>query len=474
MTGMLNQEGGPMSSTTIRRWLAGAGFGFVGLLLAAAVWLWLDARVQALPSDAAIGSILEERVAAGFGTAIIVGILDGGARRFVARDDGTEGPISQDTRFEIASITKVWTTSLMAVMAEAGGLSFDGAAVSLWSANPPRLPERGGRPVTLADLGAHTAGLPKMPDDLVSIDPRDPEAGYTSERLDAFLLRYEAPAGDFGYRYSNVGFAVLGQALAERGGRPYGDLLREQVLVPLGMGSSGLVGDPGAVVSVGGHDDQMALVPPFSAGVFSPAGGGVSTANDLLTFADAYLGHGESMIVKAVARVTEFSVIDGPSGKPLGLGWDFAQLGRRTILVKDGSAAGYTAFLAIDRRANRAVVVLSNGQGAVSDIASHILDKRNPVRHFGLPIEVDAATLESVVDTYGGKDTGPVVFTRVEDRLYVQFGGLPAPIRLFPETPARFVAHAFDGAITFQDPAAGLAMEIDALVNGQAIRLRRH
>jgi D-alanyl-D-alanine-carboxypeptidase/D-alanyl-D-alanine-endopeptidase len=284
-----------MPWSKFRRWLVGAILVIAGTVVAAAAWFWFDSRVMALPSDEAIGTIVEERLAAGFGTAMVVGILDGGVRRFVARGDGTDGPAGAATRFEIASITKVLTTSLMAVMAEAGDLSLDAAAVSLWSTNPPRLPARSGRPVTLADLGAHVAGLPKMPDDLVSTDPRDPEAGYTSERLHAFLSRYQPPPSEgFSYRYSNVGFAVLGEALANRGGRSYEELLHARILVPLGMDASGLAGESGGAVPVVGHDDQMAPVPPFSAGVFSPAGGGVSTANDLLAFADAYLGRGRS------------------------------------------------------------------------------------------------------------------------------------------------------------------------------------
>ena len=206
------------SRGTAMRWATGAALLLVAIVAAGALWFWVDSRVQPLPSDAAVTTIVEERLAAGFGTAMVVGISDGGVRRFIARGDGVSGPASADTPFEIASITKVLTSSLLAVMAEFGDLSFDDAAASLWRATPPRMPDRAGKPVTLGDLAAHIAGLPKMPDDLVSTDVRDPEAGYTAERLDAFLARYEAPSPPFGYRYSNVGFAVLGQALGERSG----------------------------------------------------------------------------------------------------------------------------------------------------------------------------------------------------------------------------------------------------------------
>ncbi len=455
------------------RWATGATLLLGAIVAAIALGFWVDSRVQPLPSDAAVTTIVEERLAAGFGTAMVVGISDGGVRRFIARGDGISGPAGAETPFEIASITKVLTSSVLAVMAESGDVSFDDAAASLWRATPPRLPDRAGKPVTLGDLAAHIAGLPKMPDDLVSTDVRDPEAGYTAERLDAFLTRYEAPSLPFGYRYSNVGFAVLGQALAERSGVSFGDLLRVRLTEPLKMKATGLVGSPGTFAPVIGHDDQMATTPPFSAGVFSPAGGAVSTASDLLTFADAYLGRGDPVVVRAFARAADFSVTDATTGKPLGLGWDIAKLSRRTILTKDGSAAGYTAFIAIDQSANRAVVVLSNGQGAVSDVALHVLDTRSAVRHLAPTIAIDATTLEPNVGTYEGKDTGPVAFTRVEDRLYLQFGELPAPIRLFPESRTKFVAHAFDAAITFQPPVRGIVTDAVAVVEGSEVLLTR-
>jgi D-alanyl-D-alanine-carboxypeptidase/D-alanyl-D-alanine-endopeptidase len=419
-----------------------------------------------------IGRIVEERLAAGFGTAMVIGVVDNGVRTFASGGSGPDGPVGPDTHFEIASLTKVLTTSLLAVLAEGGEVSLDGAAASLWGADAPRLPERDGRPVTLADLASHIAGLPKMPDDLVSNDPRVPEEGYTAQRLYAFLAQYEAAAGPSGYTYSNIGMALLGEALGQSSGVGYARLLHDRLLTPLGMASTALSGEPGAV-SIPGYDDTLSIVPAFPAGVFNPAGGAVSTAKDLLTFADAYLGHGAPAVVKALAAAAAFTVSDPISGRPLGLGWDLREFAGRTILTKDGSAAGYSAFIAIDIANNRAAVVLSNGQGAVGDIALNVLDPQMPVRTLAPTVAIDAAMLEPLVGIYEGEGTGPVVFTSATDRLYIHFGDLPAPIRLFPESTTRFVAHAFDGAITFHRPISGTTTGITAVIDGQAFELTR-
>jgi CubicO group peptidase (beta-lactamase class C family) len=144
-----------MAWSNSTRWLAGAGFAIAVIAAAGAAWLWCDGRVQPIPSEAEIGTIVEERLAAGFGTAMVVGILDDGTRTFVARGEGFGGPAGPDTPFEIASITKVLTAGLMGVMAEAGDLAFGDAAVSLWPANPPLLPDRDGQPITRIDVRVH-------------------------------------------------------------------------------------------------------------------------------------------------------------------------------------------------------------------------------------------------------------------------------------------------------------------------------
>jgi CubicO group peptidase (beta-lactamase class C family) len=441
-----------------------------GIAVGLAVIVGLTGAASVPAADSDIAVLVRERLAAGFGTTMVVGLVDHGVRTFASEGMGVNGPAGPDTAFEIASITKVLTTSLLAVLAATGDVTFDTPAVSLYATVAPRLPERDGRPVTLAELASHTAGLPKMPDDLRSTDPRDPERGYTSEMLYAFLDRYRAPG--FGYEYSNIGIALLGEALGQSSNTTYAAVLRDRLLAPLGMTSTWLPGET-SDAPVTGYDDAMMVVPPFSSGVFDPAGGMVSTAADLLSFADAYLGRGQADVVAALHNAATFSVSDPVSGRLLGLGWDLMKHEGRMLLTKDGSAAGYSAFIVIDIGNDRAVVVLSNGQGAVNDLALHMLDPRIPVRSLGPVIAIEPEQLEPLVGTYEGDGTGPVVFTRVADGLYLQFGDLPAPIRLFPESTTRFVAHAFDGVVKFHEPASASGPDVTAVIDGMESALDR-
>jgi len=150
---------------------------------------------------------------------------------------GKPAPPAANTIFEIGSVTKVFTATLLATLVEEGVLALgDPAQEHL----PPgvELPVRG-RPITLADLATHTAGLPRMPHGffLRSVRHRhNPYGWLTVDHLYAGLpstrLRRE-PGGR--PRYSNLGYGLLGHALATCAGRGYEQLVRERISRPLAL-----------------------------------------------------------------------------------------------------------------------------------------------------------------------------------------------------------------------------------------------
>src|SRR5204862_3607331 len=98
-----------------------------------------------------------------------------------------------------------------------------------------KVPERGGKKITLQDLATHTSGLPRLPSNLAPKDPSDPYADYSVRQLYEFLSSYELPR-DIGarYEYSNLGAGLLGHALARRAGMDYEALVRARNTEPLG------------------------------------------------------------------------------------------------------------------------------------------------------------------------------------------------------------------------------------------------
>ena len=178
-----------MISTRRVRWLS------VAAPLAAAVASAQPATSPVVP-DAEIRQILLERIdTQRQGVGMVVGVIDRAGRRVVAhgslaKDDAR--PVDGDTIFEIGSITKVFTSLLLAdaVEQKAGALT---DPVSKYLPAEVRMPERGGRAITLLDLSTHTSGLARLPGNMTPKDASNPYADYAVDQLYQFLSGYQLP-----------------------------------------------------------------------------------------------------------------------------------------------------------------------------------------------------------------------------------------------------------------------------------------
>ncbi len=176
-----------------------------------------------LPSDAEIRDMLVERIngLAGpeDGIGIVVGIMSPQGKRVISYGHfSTEDPrpLDGNTVFEIASITKVFTALLLADMIEKGEVTLTDSVVK-YLATGVKLPVRNNRSITLEDLATHTSGLPFMPSGDIK----------SATDLYRYLAGYELTR-DIGatWDYSNIGYWLLGEALASRAHVEYEKLLR--------------------------------------------------------------------------------------------------------------------------------------------------------------------------------------------------------------------------------------------------------
>ncbi|MFE4872549.1 serine hydrolase domain-containing protein [Streptomyces sp. NPDC056682] len=133
-----------------------------------------------------------------------------------------------DAYVEIGSLTKPLTGTAMLGLAGGGRLELD-AGVEEFLPVPP------GTGITLRHLAEHTSGLPRLPPRLRRLDPY---AGFDAQALDTVLRDLASlatrPPG-LAEEYSNLGYAILGAALASAAGMPYEELLNRYVLAPLGI-----------------------------------------------------------------------------------------------------------------------------------------------------------------------------------------------------------------------------------------------
>ncbi|MFJ7180212.1 serine hydrolase domain-containing protein [Streptomyces massasporeus] len=184
------------------------------------------------------------------------------------REPRTSHGHAVDRFVEIGSFTKVLTGTALMRMAAAGLLDVDDP-VERWL---PAAPASG---ITLRHLMEHTSGLPRTPPGVKGLS-RDPYAAFSPQALTGTLTRLDrlatSPAGQR-QEYSNFGYAVLGAALVAAAQQPYLELLRQQVLDPLGVADEVAVAPPAdrslrAKGRFGGHRATWSM-----SGAILPAGG---------------------------------------------------------------------------------------------------------------------------------------------------------------------------------------------------------
>lgn len=387
-------------------------------LLAILVTLAGAVRLPAEESLADLEGLIERDRA----RAIVVGLyrdgettLHGLGRRTAANAERPSG----DTRFEIGSISKVFTALLTQIMVGSGRLDWDATIARCLPELEFASPQVAD--ITLRELATHRSGLPRLPDNMEMSDPLDPYADYERDDLLAFLGAYAPDQLDKTYAYSNLGAGLLGQIAADAAGASYGDAVRGRIAAPLGMRATG----------VGVHGESAeSLAVGFSDGADMPNWGGfdalagagalVSTAHDLLRFIEANL-QGEAL-------AEELAAIRAPqTGGQTGLGWHILRLddGAR-IYWHNGGTGGYASFLGIrsDTRTGVVVLTTSTAYDAVTEAGFRLIGAE--------PEAQPVADLDRYVGAYRLGE-GFVLSVFAEDgRLFGQASGQAA----FPLSPA--------------------------------------
>jgi CubicO group peptidase (beta-lactamase class C family) len=411
--------------------------------------------------DDAIRDILKRRIDAKQSVGIVVGVTTRGTSQFISygsfNGPGTP-PVNEDTVFEIGSITKAFTTTVLADMVTRGEAALD-AQVDQYLPPEVRLPSTNGKAITLLDLATHTSGLPRLPANLDPADNANPFADYTQEHLYMFLSSYVLPRdpGEL-YEYSNLGMALLGHALARRAGLSYETLVVDRVLEPLKMHDTRISLTPALQVRfTPGHDVSLAPQKPWELPALAGSGAFRSTARDLLTFLAAYSRSAGTPIGELVSLALEPRRSAGNPLVSVGLGWHIVEQKGERIGVANGQTGGYAAFAAFSTSSGTSVVVLSNSSRSIDDIGWHVIDPSMPV-YTSLPATPTETVLEpSGLDRFVGEyrlsATDVIAITRRDDALWARVAELN--YQLFAEGPQKFFMKAVDAQIAFVIDASG-------------------
>ena len=431
---------------------------------------------SAVPTDSEIRSILVQRIDTFHrSVGIVVGVVEPQGRRIVSYGSPNQGdsrPLNGDTIFEIGSATKVFTSLLLSDMVEHGEVALSDPVAKYL---PPtvKVPERNGRSITLIDLATHTSGLPRLPTNFNPKDPDNPYAEYSVEQLYQFLSSYQLTR-DVGsqYEYSNLAVGLLGLALTRRAGMDYETLVRSRICDSLGMNSTRITLTPEMKSRLAaGHNAALDPVenwdlPPAIAG----AGALRSSANDLLTFLAANLGHTKTHLAPAMAAMLS---VRRPTGNPdleIALAWHIFTANGKEIVWHNGGTGGYRSFMGFDPKSRVGVAVLSNAETpeGVDDIGRHLLDAKVPLMQppkEHKEVSVDPKILGGYVGKYQLAPTFVLAITREGDQLFAQATGQPK-FQIFPESQHDFFLKVVDAQITFETDGNGRATSLTLHQNG--------
>jgi CubicO group peptidase (beta-lactamase class C family) len=297
-----------------------------------------------------------------------LGIWAGGQEILAAAGElsaATKVSVTADSLFQVGSITKIWTATMIMQLVDEGQLSLDTTVAEVMPGARLGAGDLGGQ-VTVRHLLTHTSGI-------------DGDVFTDTGRGDDCVERYvgllaETPSvftPGAAYSYCNSGFVVLGRIIEILDGQSWDESLRERLVGPLGITRTVTLPEEAILHrSAVGHRRGGAPVDVWSLprGV-GPAGLITAAAGNLLAFARLHLDGGVTAEGKRVvseasvaamqlagAVIPEFSV----PGSAVGLGWRLNRWGDRTIIGHDGDTIGQSAYLRIDPEAGVAACLLTN------------------------------------------------------------------------------------------------------------------
>ena len=430
----------------------------VALLLSLIVLPARVTRAQAGPTDNEIREILKNRIdVAKKGVGIVVGLVDEKGIRIISygkpslKSDQT---VNGDTVFEIGSVTKVFTATLLADMVERGEVSLNDP-ISKYLPKSVKTPTRNGKEITLLDLSTQTSGLPRLPGNFAPKDIQNPYADYSVEQMYAFLSSYTLTR-DIGsqYEYSNLGVGLLGHLLTLRAGKDYETLVRTRICQPLKMDSTRVKLTPEMQARLAtGHNPALLPVPNWDLPTLAGAGALRSTVNDMLKFVAANLGLNKSPLLAAMQMTHQSRHDTETPDLEIGLNWHILKKFDTVIVWHNGGTGGYHSFIGFDPKARKGVVVLSNSTNDIDDIGRHLLESQYPLAKVEAPKEYKAIKLEAkILDAYvGDYQLAPnfvITISREGDQFFAQATG-QGKLELFAETETDFFFKVVDAQVTF-------------------------
>lgn len=280
---------------------------------------------------------------------------------------------TSNTIYEIGSITKTFTSALLAWYVNEGQIKLTDSITKYLPDSVASNPALQG--ITVVTLSNHTSGLPNLPDNFYanSSDTINPYKDYNRQMLFAYLknCKLKRAPGEK-YIYSNLGAALLGVILEKVSGKTYGQMLTEIITKPLQIGST-VLHVPAAMRSrfVSEYNDNGKPTPAWNWDVFESAGALRSSVSNMLTYVKANMDTtGSTKLSKAFALTRQVTY---SKDIKIGLNWHIIIVNGVEYFFHNGATDGSSSYLAYNIDRNIAIVILSNCGERVDAIGAKLL-----------------------------------------------------------------------------------------------------
>lgn len=323
-----------------------------------------------------IDSIIKDNYQKNPAVGISVGFVQNNKEYFTAYGNlskESQIKIDKNSLFEIASITKILTSNLMAQAVLENKIK---AADYIDNFLPKDyvLQENLKNKIKISDLASHQSGLPDIDfGKLIELNPQQPISSVTQKTL-TDLVNNCNDLKDYGkYRYSTIGYTLLGQILENVYGKSFDEIIRNKIIRPLKMTNT-LTTDFNVKNRTVGHNPEGGVQEFMNWNVTAPAGLVKSNAADMVTYLKAVLNK-ETEIGKA-SIVTE-KIFYKDEKREMGLGLNISTDEKNTIYQKSGDSMGQSSILCYNRAKNWGIIILLNQRNSKmrQNLLNEIYDK---------------------------------------------------------------------------------------------------
>src|SRR5919201_6236218 len=304
-----------------------------------------------------VKSFILNQIVNKFKAAIVVGFVDPNGTRIFSFGNMSTGhsiPVNENTFVNIASITKTFTTLVLADMVKQGIVNLTDPIEKYLPASV-KTPQFNGQKITLEDLATHASGLPELPSNIwLNNKVGDINPNYNVTQLYQALSNTKltrAPGSQF--QYSSFGTGLLGRILSlKSGGIPYEQLVKDRILNALGMNDTKITLSQNEINNrfPVGHRGGKEITTPTIPTVLADSGAFRSTATDMLKYVSANLDLLHTKLDDAIQLqhlIRHGGIIANPMNysEYLALGWRVLTDLRTEVIGHQGSINGWNAFI---------------------------------------------------------------------------------------------------------------------------------